>query len=314
MNYFVPEAMVNGSLVNSDDYISSLSEEYFRRGRREHDSFHCPECSQKLTLVDGGKNTVNYFRHHKEAINDCIYKTKGEFSGNKYIGEMREHAETKRFIAEKLRLRGENVKVEKTIRSHKCWKKPDIYLPEKKRALEIQKAWAGVDNIIGKEIFYRKLDICMLWIFSEVDGRRSNSTINDVMYGSSGARGVFLFTRENKEMSKGTDIYLTYRYKSFAGEIIEEVVSFDELDFTGELAKVKRVDEAENIISLLKNVLNKKTKVEKFVSDMILKISSGYKMSHKQVKSILNILYFNKELRQDQVKNIKLMYGLNINN
>lgn len=185
--------------------------------------YKCIYCEQKVKIsgkrIFDRKVTVYFFAHFKDS-DDCPIKTSSGLNlekvlAKKYHGlkESEKHIELKNFIAEQLEgeisiAKGvQNVYIEKVVKNSDIsenWRKPDVKakLNEKSLVFELQLSTTFLSVVIGRESFYRKHQIFLIWVFGglELDGDWQKLMEKDIYYAHK--RNVFVLDNEAQKMSK----------------------------------------------------------------------------------------------------------------
>jgi competence CoiA-like predicted nuclease len=93
------------------------------------------------------------------------------------------------------------IRVEKTISDGSSWRKPDLqaHFNDKKYVFEIQISNTFLSVIVARELFYRNMDIPLIWIFGEFKKRDIHFYEKDIFYHHNG--NLFLFDDETYKKS-----------------------------------------------------------------------------------------------------------------
>lgn len=193
----------------------------------------CEVCGQ-MVQISGGKGTfgkIKYFKHLKDS-KDCPIKTdtklskdlilRGKFNGQK---EGALHIATKQLICDFLSLNKESNKgisfvkqeiVNKSIRDHLKWKKPDVtsVFNGAQLVFEVQLATTFLDVICERQHFYKENQTFIIWVFKsfEIEADRQRFTQKDIFYSNN--RNAFILDEEAIRLSRSnTDLYLLCQYQ-----------------------------------------------------------------------------------------------------
>lgn len=128
--------------VNKKTFENVLSYEYFVD---KDDKFICPFCKEEVIFVDAIEK-IKHFRHYSQS--ECSTEP-----------ETYEHIEMKKFMIEKLNLTKENIEVDL------IFAKPDLFIPEKKLAIEVQHSPISENDFIFRTKRYAENNVFVLWIF-----------------------------------------------------------------------------------------------------------------------------------------------------
>ena len=107
--------------------------------------FSCPNCDSELIFVNCTKK-IKHFRHKIEC-------------GCEWENETEEHISMKKFFIEKMKLDPSNVEVNLGFAI------PDIYLKEKKIAIEVQHSSISEEKFLFRTKRYTENGIWVLWVF-----------------------------------------------------------------------------------------------------------------------------------------------------
>jgi len=96
-----------------------------------------------------------------------------------------------------------DVRIEKTISDGSSWRKPDLQanFNNKKFVFEIQISNTFLSVIVARELFYRDMDIPLIWIFGEFDKRDTQFFEKDIFYHHNGN----LFVSDEDTYKKSID-------------------------------------------------------------------------------------------------------------
>lgn len=205
-----------GLEVLADKFFNNSEKFIFEYRRRQEEAIQghasakyiCYYCKQPLKIrggrrSDGGMSQIFHFAHVKDS-DDCIIKTTSvltleEIRCIKYNGqkESQLHVDTKELIGELLRenehTHGEvtGVVVDQVYKADpisKKWRKPDVrcYFKEKQVVFEVQLSTDFISVIAGREIYYRKYGLYVLWVFKSFDTRsgRQRFVEKDIFFGN----------------------------------------------------------------------------------------------------------------------------------
>ncbi len=136
--------LVAENLLTSERYFP-YQEENEEIIIKNKDNLICPFCKEKVNFVNG-QIKIAHFRHHIKS--ECSTEP-----------ETIEHLNMKRFFIDKMNLTKSNVEV------NLGFAKPDIYLPEKRIAIEVQHSSISLDNFLLRTKKYTDNNIAVLWIF-----------------------------------------------------------------------------------------------------------------------------------------------------
>ena len=109
------------------------------------DKIICPFCKEKVIFVCG-KYKIAHFRHYIES--ECSPEPETE-----------EHLNMKKFFIDKLNL------TEDQVEFNLGFAKPDIFLKEKRIAIEVQHSPISEEKFLERTANYSKRGIYVLWIF-----------------------------------------------------------------------------------------------------------------------------------------------------
>lgn len=123
---------------NIDEYNFALNNK---------NSFICPHCKKRVVFVDPQTKMIKHFRHYIKSSCDSEPETKN-------------HLEMKKFLLKKLYLKKENLEVSLGFA------RPDIYIPEKKIAIELQNSPLSLKKFKERIENYNKNNIYVLWVFN----------------------------------------------------------------------------------------------------------------------------------------------------
>lgn len=193
----------------------------------------CEVCGQ-MVQISGGKGIngkIKYFKHLKDS-KDCPIKTdtklskdlilRGKFNGQK---EGKLHIETKQYVFDFLCYNQQNkgevtfVKqemVNKSIRDHLEWKKPDVtsVFNHKNLVFEIQLATTFLNVICDRQYFYKDNQTFIIWVFKsfDIESDKQRFTQKDVFYSNN--RNAFILDEEAIRLSQNNkDLYLLCQYQ-----------------------------------------------------------------------------------------------------
>ena len=232
---------------------------YRHRIQHGHLHYYCGYCGEELKICGGGETKQRlHFRHKNQDKNrQCIYieenhPTRREIERFKYGNKEEgiQHQYIKNTIATLLEKKGFNVYIEQWIKNEqepRHPRRPDIRAISTERnidiVIEIQLTTTFVDVILGRNDFYRKRKMYILWVFYDL---KNNFTQKDVFYDNEGYENLFLFDENAKEKSiRNNELYLTCLYIKYdcnpdTGEIereknfTSELIKFDDLKFDRE--------------------------------------------------------------------------------
>jgi len=125
--------------------IFSYYEEYLKYIIKNKKSFKCPNCDQDLIFVNCTKK-IKHFRH--KILSNCEWERETE-----------EHISMKKFFIEKMNLSPDQVEVNLKFAI------PDIYLKDKKIAIEVQHSSISEEKFLFRTRGYTKKGIYVLWVF-----------------------------------------------------------------------------------------------------------------------------------------------------
>lgn len=137
--------MITAINKNDGKRIFSCYEEHLKYILDNKDSLKCPNCENQLIFVNCTKK-IKHFRH--KSICNCEWERETE-----------EHLSMKRFIIDKMDLEPENVEVNLKFAI------PDIYLADKKIAIEVQNSNISEEKFLYRTRRYTEKGIYVLWVF-----------------------------------------------------------------------------------------------------------------------------------------------------
>lgn len=158
-----------------------------RKGGQEVARFTCLLCREALYLSRHVRRDGNRWFVHERAIPTCAWSIGNRLSPEQhraliYRGQQegREHQRIKAFLAQWLErdpavcdVRQECVTFGQVLEGE--WKRPDVICEfhGKRLVFEIQLSYTFLSEIIKRDAFYRAEGIFIIWVFRELDLRRS---------------------------------------------------------------------------------------------------------------------------------------------
>lgn len=225
------------------DEVHTKRRELLRAKRNGQKLWVCAMC-QEPVYIAGGLGRTKRRAHFKHFVDTprCPYQTHSNLDQEtirkiKYNGakESPVHRETKETLADLLErdpLVSGKVDIEKTFfhQDHgKEWRRPDITCDwnDLRLVLEIQISSDFLDVIVGREDFYRKQGVFILWVFNKLDP--DQYTTKDIYVGNQ--KNCFIFNERVKALSREAGI-LTFechfkRPRLSQGKIVDEWKSQD---------------------------------------------------------------------------------------
>lgn len=157
--------------------------------------YACAFCIQPVVLRAGKYSDQFHFKHMHDS-DDCPIKTsqnytKEEILAMKYNGrtESKKHKFLKEYLAKTISndARFSNINVEKTMRGtgvKKEWKKPDVSAEYEGRKVvfEIQLSTTFLDVIVKREVFYKKEEVYIFWVFDKFDPAKIKMAEKDIYF------------------------------------------------------------------------------------------------------------------------------------
>jgi hypothetical protein len=287
----------NENCIYGDNYHFFEDRAKIEKGK---DNYICGFCKNKLHIRggQGEKKQTLHFRHFSGDNKGCIYEEKKRLSKEevlriKYNGakESKKHEEYKNFIADRLlamttpRLKEEDVLVEKIYRNKSVpreWRRPDVLakFPDKTIAFELQLSTTFLSVITGREAFYLKQKIFIIWIFDNFSTESEEQLFAQKDILVSNVYNVFVLDQEAiKRSIEENTIYLKCHYVDFkiidgkirGDKMISKLVSFSDLTFRETDYKVFYVDAIEQ-----RNRLETELKNTIKVDEILQKIDDIY--------------------------------------
>ncbi|MBE4403922.1 hypothetical protein HJ027_22395 [Vibrio parahaemolyticus] len=160
----------------------------------------CGECGCPLIFVAASAAQAAHFRHQTTFIDDSVractfYTGQHVFfsSGSIMHGEGRWHMAAKHWLVSLLQaspdVMTDTIRVEKYLFSkdaeRNIRRRPDIYFEtgNGKFAVELARWWMDPRTVVGREQFYRKKGVNLLWLFSPACREHNQITYKLIMYG-----------------------------------------------------------------------------------------------------------------------------------
>jgi hypothetical protein len=225
----------NGKFYTDHDLLDNKTDDEIFNLRRELQidilentpKYACAYCKTRLYLR-GNSDKVHYFCHIKrnpdcpievypkwplEKLKAYIYNGARESPLHKTMKESLE----KTLIKDS---RFSEIHVETTISNGSSWRKPDLQanFNDKKYVFEIQISNTFLSVIVARELFYRDMDIPLIWIFGEFEKRDIHFFEKDIFYHHNG--NLFIFDEETYKKSIESNalllkvFYLIPRYEN----------------------------------------------------------------------------------------------------
>jgi len=212
----VNRIIYNGKIYTDEELLGNKTDKELFNLRRKLQidilentpKYFCAYCKDKLYLR-GTKDQIHHFYHIRknpecpleaypkwsiDELKAYIYRGTKEGPLHKLIKERLEKAMNidKRFY---------NIQVEKTISDGSSWRKPDLQanFNERKFVFEIQISNTFLSVIVARELFYRRMDIPLIWIFGEFDKQDTQFYEKDIFYHHNG--NLFVFDEETYKKS-----------------------------------------------------------------------------------------------------------------
>ncbi len=209
-----------------DNHIVRYNEQVTKQNR-----FICAECKQPVARRGGGNSKVSMHFYHLKSEENCRFSeetiTRYEIAKNKYTSnEGDTHSILKGKLAYFLEVNSANNKgikgdicVEKHFKSlcgdAKQYRRPDLTVDFKshKLAIELQISTLSISDIVGRDMFYKKNEAYILWVFNSFEKEVSETsfTKKDILYNHN--CNIFVF--DNKciiESEKRRDLVLRCNY------------------------------------------------------------------------------------------------------
>lgn len=253
-----------GEFFEADDFLGNEKDpirrgELFQARFENHKSlreggtlFVCPLCpSGPQPLLLSGKKNQHFFFKHKGGSEECDVKlnklSHEEIRRIKYNGHQRGplHEKLKEDIAKYLRaengLQGD-VFIEKRVTDYsvsKEWRQPDVRASVNGTmyAFEIQVSTDFLDVVVGRNVFYARLGIRLIWVFPKFSGNLEDHRFaeSDIFYKNNSNAFVFDLEAAERSSDEGR-LFLKCRYRRFVvadGKLFPEwgieLVTLDQL-------------------------------------------------------------------------------------
>ena len=226
----------NGKIYTDYDLLDNKTEhEIFIQLRRELQinilentpKYACAYCKARLYLR-ATPDKIHHFYHLRKNP-DCPVEAHPKWSLDElraYIYRGAKEGKWHKTIKERLdkALRKDNrfsdVYIEKVISDGSSWRKPDLQanFSGRKFVFEIQISNTFLSVIVARELFYRDMDIPLIWIFGEFDKRDTQFFEKDIFYHHNG--NLFVFDEETYKKSIEANtlllkvFYLVPRYEN----------------------------------------------------------------------------------------------------
>jgi hypothetical protein len=225
----------NGRIYTDHDLLENRTEEEIFHLRRELEidilentpKYACAYCKDRLYLR-GTVDRIHHFYHIRKNP-DCPLEAYPKWSLDKlkaYIYRGAKEGPLHKTIKDRLDKvlekdnRFSDVRVEKTVSDGSSWRKPDLQanFNNKKFVFEIQISNTFLSVIVARELFYRNMDIPLIWIFGEFNKRDTQFFEKDIFYHHNGNLFVFDEDTYKKSINAQTLLlkvfYLVPRYEN----------------------------------------------------------------------------------------------------
>ena len=242
-------------LLRGQYYLDNLREE-LEINLQNNDSqgtLVCSKCLQKLKVrrdivMKNGLFRKAHFAHYKDIDNNCPYKTDRQYSKEEMrlmtfanVKESDAHKQMKFRLHQSLSADPafHSVKQEEYIKGieDKNFRRPDVSAlhGSQKVVFEIQLTTTFLDVIVGRNEFYRKENIQILWVFQQFNPENTVQTENDIF--NTNKTNAFVFDEEAYNLSlerKKLHLWCQYLRPYISGTSIHEIwekelVTFDQL-------------------------------------------------------------------------------------
>ncbi|WP_422459262.1 DUF6035 family protein [Endozoicomonas sp. ALB115] len=268
-------------LLRGQYYLDNLREELeiSLQSKESPGTLVCSKCLQKLKVrrdivMKNGQPRKAHFAHYQDIDNDCPYKTDRHFSKEEMrlmtfanVKESDAHKQMKYRLRHALSvdLEFEDIKQEEHIKAteDKNFRRPDVsaFYDSQKVVFEVQLTTTFLDVIVGRNEFYRKENIQILWVFQRFNPESTVQTENDIF--NTNKTNAFVFDEEAYNLSiqqKKLHFWCYYLRPYLSGAKIHEVwekqmVTFDQLNVDDKKTRLYYFD-YDQAMDLLKADLN----------------------------------------------------------
>ena len=184
-------------LDQPEDALHLLRRDITARHLDGRDRYLCPKCKGPIwpSLRRG-----RFFNHYAPADPECEWYTGRPVPLSEldrarflFVGESPLHRRLVRFLHEQtesdprfLWSRRDRERI--TDNETGTWRKPDVWamFHDREIVLELQLSRTYLKDIVGREVFYRKRKIFMLWVFHEFEQFKELAAAKDIYYANRG--------------------------------------------------------------------------------------------------------------------------------
>lgn len=259
----IEHVTLNGKSIAASKLLANKdSRDIVLMRMNDSSEYKCCECGQKVKIRNGGKRSACFY--HPAGSQYCILQP--EESSHKssiYIGEQRHHADAKNTIAGFFINMGHDVVTESTVKGGGEWRRPDIFIESLNMAIEVQRAWIGVDELKARTEFYKKNNFKLIWIF--IHKNEQSQFMADVLYGLSSHEQIFIFNKEQLTICKSENRFeLICEYTLINNQTSKRIVPFHELHLDEAMPYVRNKDSRADTLTALLNVAKSTPKMAAF--------------------------------------------------
>ncbi|MGI9282816.1 MAG: DUF6035 family protein [Endozoicomonas sp.] len=187
-------------LLKGQYYLDNLREklEINLQNKDSEGTLVCSKCLQKLKVrrdivMKNGQLRKAHFAHYQDIDNECPYKTDRQYSKEDMrlmtfanVKESDAHKQMKFRLYQALLVDPsfQTAKQEEHIKGteNKNFRRPDVsaLYGSQKTVFEVQLTTTFLDVIVGRNEFYRKEKIRILWVFQQFNPESTVQTENDI--------------------------------------------------------------------------------------------------------------------------------------
>lgn len=290
----INDVLINGEPRNVSDILDNMNDRQISLSREQFNTLsgtldcRCFECGQKLFLRAGDERRACFY--HPCGSSDCKLKTeKGTSKSNIYSGELSDHINVTgklfRYFSSRYSKSGKvtsNKQIKTISEYNSSNRRPDIFVPDLNLAVEYQRAWLPIEDLILRNNYFKKNNVKILWIFSPQ--KNDNLSMKDYRFAANKRyQQTFSISEKQKAEIENNIVELTCTYHNINNEKIQTECLFEDLVFS-EFTPVMPTND--NRADLIHHLMSANNTVDRdaamFCRSIIKQIKQGKILTRKQ--------------------------------